>query len=102
MPLLTITNLLTSPVVFQDPTGLSGLSITVPGSGSVTNKAVTEAALAAIEAQLNAEQTAGNVRWLAKDDPASTADSVPASPGEIDEANFFSQENDFPLAAGGT
>lgn len=36
MPLLTVTNLTTSPLSIQDPTGLSGVSFVVPGSGAVT------------------------------------------------------------------
>lgn len=102
MPLLTIVNLQTSEISFQDPTGLSGLSITVPGSGTASNQSVTDAQLAALEPLLNAEQTAGNVRWSAKDDPASVSDSVPASPGAIDEATFFTEKDDFILAAGAT
>lgn len=77
MPLLTINNSQTSPITFQDPTGLSGLSITVPGSGAVTNKAITLAALASIEAQLIAETIASNVTWTVADDPASSADTLP-------------------------
>jgi hypothetical protein len=77
MPLLTITNLQTSPLTIQDPTGLTGLSLTVPGSGAITNRAVSEDALASIEALLIAETTAGNITWTASDDPNSTADSVP-------------------------
>ncbi len=76
MPLLTVTNLTTSPLTLQDPTGLSGVSITVPGSGAVTAKAVTEAALAALEPQLVAEAAANNITWAISDDPASKADSA--------------------------
>lgn len=102
MPLLTIVNLQTSPITIQDPTGLSGLSITVQGSATLSNKSVTEDALTAIEALLNAEQTAGVIRWSVKDDPASLADNPPMSPGGIDLATFFAEGNDFTLAAGGT
>lgn len=76
MPLLTITNSLTSPIVFQDNQGL-GLSITVPASGSVSNKAVSLAQLAAIEAQLIAETTASAITWQVSDDPASSVDTLP-------------------------
>lgn len=102
MPLLTITNLTTSPITIQDPTGLSGLSLLVPGSGAITNKAVTEDALVAIEAQLNTEQTMGNLRWSAKDDPTDVADSVPGPPSLIDRSTFAVLEDDFMLAAGAT
>lgn len=78
MPLLTITNLQTSPIILQDPTGLSGLTLTVPGSGAITGKPVSLAALASIEGQLAAETTAGILTWFVSDDPASQADSVPA------------------------
>lgn len=101
MPLLTITNLLTSVITIQDTAGL-GLSILVPGSGAVTDKVVTTEQLENIEAQLNAEQTAGHLRWSAKDDPSTVGDSVPAAPSVIDMANFFSMDNDFVLAVGGT
>lgn len=76
MPLLTVTNLRTSPLTLQDPTGLSGVSISVPGSGAVTDKVISEAALAAIEPQLVAGATASNLTWSVKDDPASKADSA--------------------------
>jgi len=100
MPLLTITNLLTSTISIQDPAG--SISLTVPGSGAITAQAVTEAQLSGIEDQLNAEQTAGALRWSAVDDPASVADSPAGSPGLIDNARFFSAEDDFILAASGT
>lgn len=77
MPLLTINNSTTSSLTIQDPTGLTGLSITVPGSGSVSGKSITLAQLAAIEAQLNAEQTASNLTWSVADDPNSQADNPP-------------------------
>ena len=77
MPLLTINNLQTSPLTIQDPSGLSGLSLTVPGSGSIAGKAVTLQALASIEPLLIAEKTAGNITWSVADDPASAADSPP-------------------------
>lgn len=77
MPLLSIHNLLTSPVIFQDPTGLSSLSITVPSSGDVTALPMTLAQLASIEAQLIASATASQVTWTASDDPASLADTLP-------------------------
>src|SRR5882672_9418105 len=100
MPLLTVTNLLTSPISLQDPAG--SISLTVPGSGSITNKVLTEDQLAALAPQLDLEQTAGNLRWSAKDNPADLADSVPAAPSIIDEAGFYAYRNDFELTAGGT
>lgn len=77
MPLLTITNLRTSPISIQDPTGLSGVSLLVPGSGAVTDKVVSLAAFASIEPQLIANTTALNITWSVKDDPSSMADDVP-------------------------
>lgn len=100
MPLLTITNLLSSPIAIQDPAG--SISLTVPGSGSITNKSVTEDQLTGLEAQLNAEQTLGNLRWSAVDDPTSAADGTPGSPGVVDRSRYFAVEDDFILAAGGT
>lgn len=77
MPLLTITNLRTSPIAIQDPSGYSSLSISVPGSGAVTNLAITPQQFAAIEPLLEAMSTAGHLTYAAKDDPSSEADSVP-------------------------
>jgi hypothetical protein len=77
MPLLTVTNLLTSPINFQDPTGLSGFSLTVPGSGTVTDKVLTMDALEAIESQLVAAAAASQITWQVSDDPASVADDIP-------------------------
>lgn len=100
MPLLNVTNLLTSTVAIQDPAGSVALSI--PGSGSITNKVLTEDQLAGIEAQLNALQTAGDIRWSAIDDPASLADSPPGSPGVVDSSRYVTLADDFLLAAGAT
>lgn len=77
MPLLTITNLLTSPVVIQDPTGLYGTDLKVPGSGSLSNQAISLPALAAIEAQLVALTTNSSITWQVSDDPNSAADTLP-------------------------
>ena len=77
MPLLTVTNLTTSPLSIQDPSGLSGVSFTVPGSGAVTDKAMTLSALASIEPQLIAQATALHITWQTADDPGSSADSLP-------------------------
>ncbi len=77
MPLLTVTNLTTSSLSLQDPGGT--ISISVPGSGAVTDRPVSLAELAALEPQLVAQTTAANISWSAKDDPASLADDVPAN-----------------------
>lgn len=77
MPLLTINNLRTSPITIQDPTGLYGTSLNVPGSGSLTNQSLPLAALAAIESILIAETTASNITWTVSDDPASSVDTLP-------------------------
>lgn len=96
MPLLTVTNLTTSDVTIQDPTGQSSLSFTVRGSATLSNRKVTLNELAAIEAQLNAEADAGVLSWSTKDDPASEADNAAGIRGNV------TVENDFLLAAGGT
>lgn len=74
MPLLTITNLRTSPIAIQDPTGISGLSLSIPGSRTVTDVAVSFMALASIEPQLRAGVTAGNLSWTSSDDMTSASD----------------------------
>jgi hypothetical protein len=79
MPLLTITNLLTSPLAIQDPTGLYGTSLSVPASGSLSNVVISLPALGAIEPQLVAQAAASHITWTIADDPASTADSPPES-----------------------
>lgn len=77
MPLLTINNLLTSEFSVQDPTGLYGTSISVVGSGSVANKAISLDALAAIEPLLTASAAANQITWSVQDDPSSLSDSPP-------------------------
>lgn len=77
MPLLTITNSLTSPISVQDPTGLYGTSILVPASGTYGPTAISFDALAAIEPLLTKEATASNITWTVSDDPASLSDSPP-------------------------
>jgi hypothetical protein len=101
MPQLIINNLQASPMTFQDSTGLSGVSFTIPGSVSTT-KTVPSLALAGLEAQLNAEQAALRITWSVKDDPATPMDNPPSSPAILDEAAFFAIRDDFPLIAGGT
>lgn len=77
MPLLTITNLLTNPIVFQDPTGLAAVSLLVPASSTLSNQAVTLDQLAALEPALIAEKTAGAITWSTVDDPAQQIDRLP-------------------------
>lgn len=101
MPLLIINNLQASPMTFQDSTGLSGVSFTAAGS-TTTTKSVPSLALAGLEAQLNAEQTALRITWSVKDDPATPMDNPPSSPAILDEASYFVIRDDFPLAVGGT
>lgn len=77
MPLLTITNLRTSPITIQDPTGLYGTSYNIPGSGALTNQVISLPALGAIEPILAAEAAAANLSWTVADDPASATDTLP-------------------------
>lgn len=92
MPLLTITNLLTSPIAIQDPAG--SITLTIPRSGTVSNKPVTLDQLARIEAQLNAEADAGALTWTTRDDPASEADNIAGVRANV------TLEQDFLLATG--
>ncbi len=101
MPLLTIINLQASPVTFQDTSGLTATSFTVPGS-TTTVKTVPDLAMPSLEIQLNAEQTAGKITWTIKDDPSTLIDNPPSSPAILDEATYFVIRDDFPLAASGT
>lgn len=77
MPLLSVTNLSTSTLSIQDPTGLYGVSLLIPGSGSIAGYSLSLMALASIEAQLAAEAAASNITWTVSDDPASSADTLP-------------------------
>ena len=101
MPLLIINNLQASPIVFQDASGLTGVSFTALGSISTT-KVVSDLTLNGLVAQLNSEQTSLRITWSVKDDPSSLVDNPPSSPLIIDKASFFSLEDDFPLTASGT
>ena len=94
MPLLTITNLQTSPIAIQDPAG--SISLLVPGSGALRNRKVTLNELASIESQLNAEADAGVLTWTIKDDPASEADNASGVRANV------TLEQDFLLAASAT
>lgn len=100
MPLLIIKNLQASPMTFQDTSGLTGVSFTIPGSVTTT-QSVPQLALAGLEAQLNAEQLAARITWTVKDDPSTPMDNPPSSPAILDEASYFVIRDDFPLAAGG-
>ena len=101
MPLLIINNLQASPVTFQDTSGLTGVSFTVPGS-ITTTRSVPQLALAGLEIQLNAEQLAARITWTVTDDPATPMDNPPSSPAILDEAKYFVIHDDFPLTAGAT
>lgn len=96
MPLLTVTNLTTSDISFQDPTGQSSQSFKVLGNATVADRKVTINELAALESQLDAMQAAGNITWSVKDDPASESDGSPSFPGH------FVVEEDFSQAPGST
>lgn len=100
MPLLTIVNLQSSPVTFQDTSGLTSTSFTALGS-TTTVKTVPDLAMPSLEPQLNAEQTAGNITWSITDDPSTPIDNPPSSPAILDEARYFTIRDDFPLTAGG-
>jgi hypothetical protein len=77
MALLSVTNLSTSNVVIQDPTGLYGISLQIAGSGSLTNYAIVPAELAAIEPLLIAEATAGNITYTISGNPSVETDLLP-------------------------
>lgn len=101
MPLLTIVNLQSSPVTFQDTSGFTSTSFTALGS-TTTIKSVPDLAMPSLEPQLNAEQTAGKITWTIKDDPSTPIDNPPSSPAILDEATYFVVRDDFPFTAGGT
>lgn len=76
MPNLTVNNRTLAPMPFQDPTGLTQLSFTVPEGTMVGSPIpslvpgtltiyVTEDQLAALQPLLDAEQTAGHLTWSA-------------------------------------
>lgn len=77
MPLLTITNLRTSPISIQDPTGESTLSFLVPGSGALTDMVIGSEELISIEPQLIAMAMASHLTWTVSDDPTSSTDVFP-------------------------
>lgn len=96
MPLLTITNLRTSVLSIQDPTGMAFITISVPGSTTVTDKVLTSDQFAAIEAQLNAMRDAGHLSFSVKDDASLIGDGTVSFPGHV----VFRE--DFLLAPSGT
>jgi len=75
MPLLTVTNLRTSLLTLQDLAGT--ISLSVPGSTTITDKVVSDSEFAALEPQLKAGVTASNITWSVKDNPNTLADDVP-------------------------
>ncbi len=79
MPLLTVNNLRTSAISIQDPSGMAFVSFTVPGSGTVTNKVLTDEQFSAVEPQLKALQTGSHITYAVKDDPSSSSDNLPAN-----------------------
>lgn len=66
MHTVSITNLTTSPLVIQDPSGNSGLTFTVPSSGSATRTVTTEQ-LDSISPLLDALQTRSILTWSLTD-----------------------------------
>lgn len=97
MPLLTVTNLRTSSISIQDPTGMAFVAITVPGSSTVTDKVLTDEQFSALESQLKALEAAAHISYSLKDDATSQADGV-----AISGPTTFVKDEDFPLAASGT
>lgn len=89
MPLLTVNNLRTSAISIQDPSGLAFVTMTVPGSSSVTNKVLTEEQFAAIEPQLKALEAGSHISYSTKDNLASVADGVDPGPGTVVHEDEF-------------
>lgn len=79
MPLLTVVNLRTSTISFQDSTGQTATSFSVKGSTTLTDKVVSDLAMEGLEAQLKAAATAGHITWTLGDDPTSTGDNALAT-----------------------
>lgn len=77
MPLLTVNNLRASAISIQDPSGMAFVSFTVPGSGAVTDKVLTDEQFSAIEPQLKVMADAAHISFTVKDDPNSGSDSIP-------------------------
>lgn len=76
MPLLTVVNLRTSPIAFQDASGQTSTSFTVPGSTTVTDKVISDLALDGLADALVAANGAGHITYTVKDNPASPSDNV--------------------------
>lgn len=69
MPLISITNLTTSPVVVQDPSGLSNFSVTVLGSATKSGLRVTDDTLARVQPFLDASVAASRISYAVLEDP---------------------------------
>jgi hypothetical protein len=79
MALLTVTNLSTSNIGIQDPTGLyPAASFQIKGSGTYGPVELPLGEIAAIEAILIAEKTAGNITYTITNDPAVQTDVPPS------------------------
>ncbi len=89
MPLLTVTNLRTSAISIQDPSGLAFVTMTVPGSGSIANKVLTEEQFASIEPQLKALEAGSHITYSTKDNLASAADGSDSGPGTVVHEDEF-------------
>ena len=97
MPLLTVTNLRTSSISIQDPTGSAFIVITVPGSSTVTDRVLTNEQFSALEPQLRSLEAAAHVSYSLKDNAASLADG-----SSVAGPSTFVKDEDFTQAAGGT
>jgi hypothetical protein len=69
MPLISITNLTTGPVIVQDPSGLSNLTVTVPESSTKSGIRVTDDTLARVQPSLDASVAAGRISYAVLEDP---------------------------------
>lgn len=78
MALLTITNLTTSPINIQEPTGLAYLGFTLLGGQTLT-LTVTIPQVEALEPMFNDLQTSGYITWTAVDTTSALADGVPTN-----------------------
>lgn len=66
MPKLTITNLTTSDIPIQDKSGLSGLSLTVRASKTVTDLAISEEDFEHLQDTLNTLKAASKITYSVK------------------------------------
>jgi len=81
MPLLTVTNLLTSQIQLQDPTGVSGFSESL-APGQTKQWAITTAAAEALEPGLIQSQALGRVTFAFASNPASPSEIAGGAPPE--------------------